>query len=265
LAVSGLPLADLTSAIRKPTHKSGSSTASPYRWALQIGSARLYAHSLPDAKTRKEPIRANTKSSRSNEECSSDTLLVGNRILAPRVWPNNRLVPDPTSRVAFRHKAFNALYSTIRDFRPKAAVAGSLPCSSGVSSRSSDCPVTTSMTSLAAWLKSRGRLGICSLGPLFELEGRGGCVVPFCHNQVANLANSAVVVPGWHTSDCDLVKRSAIRALVFAALSRFPSLDHPAEYARPAYPASPIPACLIQTDPLPNRGTGPFPSPLAPF
>jgi hypothetical protein len=44
-------------------------------------------------------------------------------------------------------------------FRPKAAAAGSLPCSSGVGGRSSTCPVATSMTSLAAWDKSLGRLG----------------------------------------------------------------------------------------------------------
>jgi hypothetical protein len=37
------------------------------------------------------------------------------------------------------------------------AAAGSLPRSSGVGGRSSTCPVAISITSLAAWLKSRGR------------------------------------------------------------------------------------------------------------
>jgi hypothetical protein len=36
---------------------------------------------------------------------------------------------------------------------------GSLPCSSGVRSRSSTWPLAISTTSLAAWLKSRGRIG----------------------------------------------------------------------------------------------------------
>lgn len=43
-------------------------------------------------------------------------------------------------------------------FRPSAAAAGSLHCSSGVGSRSPTYPVATSITSLAAWEKSRGRL-----------------------------------------------------------------------------------------------------------
>ena len=38
------------------------------------------------------------------------------------------------------------------------AAAGSLPRSSGVGGRSSTCPVAISITSLAAWLKSRGPL-----------------------------------------------------------------------------------------------------------
>ncbi len=41
----------------------------------------------------------------------------------------------------------------------RAALGGRLPCSSGVGSRSSTWPVATSMTSLAAWEKSLGRLG----------------------------------------------------------------------------------------------------------
>ena len=41
---------------------------------------------------------------------------------------------------------------------------GSLPCSSGAS-RSSASPVATSITNLAAWLKSRGRLAVTVLPP----------------------------------------------------------------------------------------------------
>ncbi len=46
--------------------------------------------------------------------------------------------------------------------RPMADAAGSTPRSSGVSSRSSTWPLAISTTSLAAWLKSRGRFGCLS-------------------------------------------------------------------------------------------------------
>jgi len=45
---------------------------------------------------------------------------------------------------------------------PNVTAAGSLPCSSGVGSRSSTWPLAISTSSLAAWLKSRGRLGCFS-------------------------------------------------------------------------------------------------------
>src|ERR1700733_11408956 len=50
-------------------------------------------------------------------------------------------------------------------FRPSAAAAGSLPRSSGLRGRSSACPVATSTTNLAAWLKSLGRLGVVTAEP----------------------------------------------------------------------------------------------------
>jgi hypothetical protein len=44
-------------------------------------------------------------------------------------------------------------------FLPIATAAGSLPCSSGVGSRSGFCPVAMSMIDLASWLGSLGRFG----------------------------------------------------------------------------------------------------------
>ena len=43
--------------------------------------------------------------------------------------------------------------------RPNATAAGSLPCSSGVGSRSGFSPVAMSIIDLASWLGSLGRLG----------------------------------------------------------------------------------------------------------
>lgn len=52
-----------------------------------------------------------------------------------------------------------------RPFLPIATAAGSLPCSSGVGSRSGYCPVTMSIIDLANWSGSLGRLG----GQLFGI------------------------------------------------------------------------------------------------
>src|SRR3954470_4240843 len=52
-------------------------------------------------------------------------------------------------------------------FLPIATAAGSLPCSSGVGSRSGFSPVAMSMIDLASWLGSLGRFG--ALGILFRL------------------------------------------------------------------------------------------------
>ena len=51
------------------------------------------------------------------------------------------------------------------------AAAGSLPRSSGVGGRSSTCPVAISITSLAAWLKSRGRFRWGRHGTVFACSG----------------------------------------------------------------------------------------------
>src|SRR5262249_28287222 len=74
--------------------------------------------------------------------------------------------------ISARFSGLIALALALPPLRPSAAAAGSLPCSSGVGGRSSISPVAMSITSLAAWLKSRGRfrrfsamLAICARIP----------------------------------------------------------------------------------------------------
>jgi hypothetical protein len=87
-----------------------------------------------------------------------------------RVWLSSILkkVDDQGLRDGEYKKAIGpalveAKYAAIASpFLPRAAAAGSLPCSSGVGSRSGVCPVAMSMMCFASWLGSLGRLGCFS-------------------------------------------------------------------------------------------------------
>jgi hypothetical protein len=54
--------------------------------------------------------------------------------------------------------------ANIGNMIPMGQLAGSLPCSSGVGSRSGFCPVAMSIIDLASWLGSLGRLGWLVIG-----------------------------------------------------------------------------------------------------
>jgi hypothetical protein len=82
-------------------------------------------------------------------------------------WHHHRSMERLSAAFLAISNRFSAVMLSARafpPFLPNATAAGSLPCSSGVGSRSGFCPVAISIIDLASWLGSLGRLGWFVIG-----------------------------------------------------------------------------------------------------
>jgi hypothetical protein len=111
---------------------------------------------------------------------------------------------------------------------PRATAVAVLPCSSGVGSRSSTWPLAISTTSLAAWLKSRGRLGCFStmIGDAINRNGGGG-------PSIQSIEPERWI---WLTGLAPLVLQDGPLSIISSIANK----------------ARAESSCLIQTDPLPD-------------